>query len=200
MARIDDGFPTFFDFGGSGSSWADQGVTGGTAPLMWEKTVTPPGIQAGGETDTTTMRNLTWRTRSPKKLKTLSNMSGSCAYDTKVFDATDGMLKYIGVNQRIRATFPDGSTVEFWGWLDEFTPDSVSEGEQPTASFTIIASNHNGTTKVTGTETPPTYVAATITGANEYMERKAAIDEIEAQYKQPEDKPTGKKKKEDTDL
>jgi hypothetical protein len=186
MARIDDGFPTFFDFGGSSTTFVPGGVTGGTSPLMWEKTVTPPGIQAGGETDTTTMRNTTWRTRSPKKLKTLSNMSGSCAYDTKVYDPTEGMLKYIGINQQIQATFPDGSQYLFWGWLDEFTPDSISEGEQPTASFTIIASNHNGTTKVTGVETPPKYTAPTTTGSELYAAYKAHADEVESRYTKPE--------------
>jgi hypothetical protein len=110
-------------------------------------------------------------------------MSGTAAYDTAIYDETDGMLAYIGVNQQIRITYPDGSTVVFWGWLDEFTPDSITEGEQPTASFTIIASNHNGTDKTTGVETPPKYTAPTATGKADYDNKKARADEIEAQYK-----------------
>lgn len=128
MARIDDGFATLITFSEN------------SAVSFYEKTVTPPGVEGGGEVDTTTMRNTAWRTRSPKKLKTLSNGSITVAYDVAVFDEIVAM---VNVNQLITVTFPDGETLSFWGWLDSFKPGEIQEGEQPTAEIEIIPSNQN---------------------------------------------------------
>jgi hypothetical protein len=117
-----------------------------------EKTVTPPGIDGGGENDTTTMRNEAWRTRQPKSLKTLSEFSMTCAYDPVLYDS---ILAMVNVNQQITVTFPDESEVEFWGWLNAFTPNEVSEGEQPTAEIAVIPSNQDNS----GVEQPPVYTA-----------------------------------------
>ena len=140
MARIDDGFATLISFA------EDSDVQ------MWEKEVTPPGVSGGGENDTSTMHNTAWRTRAPKGLITLSECSFSAAYDPAVYDEIVAM---VNVNQLITITFPDASTVAFWGWLDEFTPGANVEGEQPTADVTIIPSNQNGS----GVETAPVYSA-----------------------------------------
>ena len=128
MGRIDDGFATLISFD------ADSDVQ------MWEKEVTPPGVSGGGENDTSTMRNTAWRTRAPKGLITLSESSFSAAYDPAVFDEIVAM---VNVNQEITITFPDNSTLVFWGWIDEFTPGANVEGEQPTADVTIIPSNQD---------------------------------------------------------
>ena len=128
MARMDDGFSTTITF-------ADY-----PSVSLWEKEVTPPGVAGGGENDTTTMRNTTWRTKSPKQLKTLSECSFVAAYDPAVYD---DIVSMVNVNQQITVTFPDDTTLVFWGWLDEFTPARSVEGEQPTAEITIIPSNQN---------------------------------------------------------
>jgi len=140
MARIDDGFATLITFS------EDSDVS------FWEKEVTPPGMSGGGENDTTTMRNTLWRTRAPKSLITLTESTLVAAYDPAVYDS---ILSMINVNQQITITFPDDSTLVFWGWLDEFTPGNVVEGEQPTATVKIIPSNQNGS----GVETAPIYTA-----------------------------------------
>ncbi len=140
MARIDDGFATLIDFS------LDSAVQ------MWEKEVTPPGVSGGGENDTSTMRNTAWRTRAPKGLKTLTNSSLTVAYDPAVYDEIIAMCN---VNQAITLTFADDSTLVFWGWIDEFTPNAVVEGEQPTAEVTIIPSNQNDA----GAEVAPDYTA-----------------------------------------
>lgn len=141
MARIDDGFATLIEFA------EDSDVQ------MWEKEVTPPGVSGGGENDTSTMRNTTWRTRAPKGLITLSEASFSAAYDPAVYDE---IIAMVNVNQEITITFPDNSTLVFWGWIDEFTPGANVEGEQPTADITIIPSNQNAA----GAEIAPVYAAA----------------------------------------
>jgi len=140
MSRLDDGFSTLITF-----SLA--------TPAFYEKSVTPPSIEAGGENDTTTMRNTTWRTKAPKLLKTLGECSGTAAYDPVVYN---DIVTMIGQNQLITITFSDGASLAFWGWLDAFTPGESVEGEQPTADFTIICSNQNDS----GVETAPVYTAA----------------------------------------
>jgi len=128
MPRIDDGYQTL--------------ITLANDPTLkiYEKEVTPPGYQGGGPIDTTTMRNETLRTASPKSLKTLSPMTIVAAYETEAYaDLRD----QINENQLITVTFPDGASLHFWGWVDEFTPGALTEGEQPTATVTIIPSNHD---------------------------------------------------------
>lgn len=141
MPRIDDGFATL--------------ITLANVPSIafYEKEVTPPGVQGGGENDTTTMRNTAWRTKAPKKLKTLSECSAVVSYDPAVYD---DVVAQCQVNQLITITFPDGATLDFWGWLDEFTPNSHKDGEQPTANAKFIPSNQNDS----GVETAPVFTPA----------------------------------------
>ena len=141
MARIDDGHSTTITFG-----------TADTV-LLWEKEVTPPGMEGGGANDTTTMLNSAWRTKAPKKLVSLTDASMVVAYDPAFLD---DVLSMINVNQLVTITFPDGSTWEFWGWLDTFVPNANTEGEQPTAQCTIIPSNQH----TSGSEVAPVYTAA----------------------------------------
>ena len=142
MARLDDGFSTTIGF-------ADL-----PAVKFYEKTITPPGVSGGGENDTTTMLNTTWRTKAPKKLKSLTTSSITVAYDAAVYDDIVG-ANGINNNQLITITYPDASTFAFYGWIDEFTQNEITEGEQPTAECTIICSNQTDA----GVETAPVYTA-----------------------------------------
>lgn len=142
--RLKDGFPTFISF-------ALINNIG-----FWEISVKPFGMDAGGPNDTTTMRNTRLRTRQPKKLITSTSMTGKCAYDPQV---KTQLFSILGINGEMTITYPDGSTETAWGWLDKFEPDEIVEGAQPTASFTIEASNENNA----GTETAPTQTSATTT-------------------------------------
>lgn len=141
MARIDDGYQTLVNFA------ADETVK------FWEKSVTPPGMDGGGETDTTTMLNTTYRTRNPKALVTMTNAKMTVSYDPEIYSE---ILSLINVNNLITITFPDGSTLAFWGWLNSFTPGECAEGEQPTAEIEIIPSNQNAS----GVETAPVHTPA----------------------------------------
>jgi len=136
MSILTDGYQTTVSFAGAGSQ---------IDVYLYEKEVTPPGYAGGGANDATTMRNTTWRTNLPKSLKTLTNMTFTGAYNPDVYDE---ILEAVNVNQEITVTFPDGSTLVFWGWLDEFTPNALVEGEQPTASVTIIPSNWDGSAEI----------------------------------------------------
>lgn len=98
---------------------------------LYEKEITPPNIAGGGPIETTTMRNIAWRTSAPKQLKQMGQITTTCAYATDSFPV---LFAQIGINQRMTVSFPDGSSLRLWGWLDEFTPSSFKEGEQPTAT------------------------------------------------------------------
>lgn len=145
--RLDDGFSTIITFS--------------EAPTvkLYEKDVTPPGMTGGGPIDTTTMRNVAWRTNAPKQLKSLTTISTTVAFAT---DAIPVMFGVINVLQQITITFPDGSTITFWGWVDEFTPGAFTEGEQPTATVSIQPSNRDSD----GNEAPPVYAAGAGTGTD----------------------------------
>lgn len=136
--RLDDGFSTL--------------ITLANLPTvhLYEKEVTPPGFDLGGPIDTTTMRNANWRTSAARQLKTLTQVQATVAYAT---DALEDILAQLGVSQLVTVTFPDGSSLEFYGWIEQFTPSAHKEGEQPTAAITIHPSNRDAL----GAESAPVY-------------------------------------------
>lgn len=140
MAYLTDGHPTLLTFS------EDSTV------LFRVKEMTPPGIDGGGSIDVTTMSNETWRTFMPKALKTLTESSLTVQYDPAIYD---DILTMLQVNQSITVTFPDESTLVFWGWVDKFAPERLVEGEMPTATITIVPSNRNDS----DVETAPVYSA-----------------------------------------
>ena len=144
MAWLNDGFSTTIYF---------QNAPSGATLYIQETTVTPPGIDMGGENDTTTMRNTAWRTRQPKQLKTLSEFTSTCKYDPAAYSQ---LLAMLGDNTIVVVTFPDNSTLRFWGWLDKFVPNEIVEGEMATAVITVIPSNQDDS----GNEVAPVYQAA----------------------------------------
>jgi len=138
--RLDDGFSTIITFD--------------LAPSirLFEKDVTPPGYTAGGPIETTTMRNIAYRTSAPRQLKSLTQITATVAYATS---ALEDIWAMIGVNQLITVTFPDESTLEFFGWIEEFTAATHTEGEQPTASLVVQPGMRNPD----GDEVAPIYTA-----------------------------------------
>lgn len=136
--RLDDGFATYITFENL------------PAVKLFEKEVNPPGVSGNGPIDTTTMRNSNWRTMAPKVLLTMPQISATVAYAT---DAIPLLWAQVGINQPIIVTMPDGSTLHFWGWIEEFVPGANVEGEQPTASLTIQPSLRNAL----GAEVAPAY-------------------------------------------
>ena len=132
MGKMEDGFPTKITFSGAGSQ---------VDVYLFEKEVTPPGLAGGGAIDTTTMRNSVYRTAQPKSLIGMTPCSFVGAYDPDLYTE---VLTAINVNQEMVLTFPDDSTLTFWGWLDEFQPNALVEGEMPTANVTVIPSNWDG--------------------------------------------------------
>lgn len=105
--------------------------------------VTPPPLVGGGAIPQSTMENTAWHTDAPKALKRLGPSSMTVAYDPEAY-ASGEIPDMLNENQLITYEFPDGDTLQFWGWLDEFTPGEHVEGERPEAEITIIPSLLNG--------------------------------------------------------
>ncbi len=142
MAYITDGYQTLISFA------LAPGI------LFKEKEVQPPGLDSNGEVDTTTMRNIRWRTKQPKHLITATDVNFKASYDPAVFQTIINDL--IGKNNILSVLFPDGSVVEVWGWLDKFVPDTNKEGEFPLADCVFHCSNQDNN----NVEQPPIYNAA----------------------------------------
>jgi hypothetical protein len=141
MTFLKDGYQTLYTFSVNPSVY------------FKERSVTPPGLDGGDEVDTTTMRNTRWRTRQPRALITLTESNTTVSYDPAIYD---DILDLINVNQLITITFPDGSTLAFWGWLRTFTPGENAEGEFPSATVNITPSNQDDS----GNEVDPVFTPA----------------------------------------
>lgn len=131
--KLDDGFPTKIAFA------RDPDVS------LWEIGVTPPGIDGGDPIDTTTMHNVTWRTMSPRQLKTLTPFSFRAAYDPVVYTSIVELINEPGA---ITVHLPDGSKLDFYGFLQTFEPDEHAEGEFPEASCAICPTNYDPVNRV----------------------------------------------------
>ena len=108
---------------------------------FWEKTVTPPGIDTGDPIDVSTMHNTEWRTMYTRKLKTLTPSTVTAAYDPQIYTA---LIAIMGINDVITITFPDGSTIAFYGIVQTAEPGDNAEGEQPEMTITITPTNIDG--------------------------------------------------------
>jgi hypothetical protein len=146
-------------YGGTGSGTL-QGMPDGfpvkitLASLMgaslWNKDLKPVGLDGGEPIDTTTMYNSELHTYAPRILVKATAVDLNCTYLASSYSA---ILAQLNVNQEITITFPDESTLVFWGWLQKFEPSDMKEGDQPMAKVTIFPSF----TDTSGAEVLPTW-------------------------------------------
>lgn len=115
-------------------------VTFASAPTvaLWEKAVQPPGIDGGDMVEQTTMHSLVWREMAPRTLKTLTEGKMTCAYDPVCFTT---LVAIVNVETVITITFPDASTVAFFGVMTKFEPAENKDGDQPTANVNFVPTN-----------------------------------------------------------
>lgn len=112
---------------------------------LWEITVKPPGIDSGDAIDITTMHNTTWRTMASRALKTLTESTLTFAIDPDVYNQANAI---IGVEGAMTAHYPDGSTLDFYGFLKNIDPAEHKEGEMPVYSGTITPTNYDPVNRV----------------------------------------------------
>lgn len=140
--KLDDGYRTLVTFA------LDTNLE------IWEKSVTPPGLDGGDEIDTTTMHNDRWRTNAPRALIRMTPFSMTCAYDPTVYTAA---LSLVNRETTITVRYPDGSTLAFYGFLKTLEPGELVEGTQPEMTVTVVPTNQDPTT---GAEEDPVLVSA----------------------------------------
>ena len=113
---------------------------------FWEKTTQPPGMEGGDPIDITTMHNSTWRTMAPRSLITLTPFTVTAGYDPNVYNnILNNLLNQSG---SITVHFPDGSTLDFYGYLQTFEPQANAEGTHPECNITIVPTNYDPTNDV----------------------------------------------------
>jgi len=140
--KLGDGYQSLIAFA------ADADVS------LWEKTVTPPGVDGGDSVDTSTMHNTTYRTKAARTLKEMTDAGMSCAYDPKVYDQ---LIALVNVETSITVYFSDGSSIDFFGYLRSVSFAECAEGTQPECTVVIACTNTDPTS---GVETGPNYNTA----------------------------------------
>ncbi len=108
---------------------------------VFEKTVTPWGMDRGEKIDQTTMHTVAYRTAWPKSLSEVTDIQATCAYSVRALRTLDIM---IGINQSITITYPDFRQSSIWGFLRSFITAEHKEGEQPEINLVICATNIDG--------------------------------------------------------
>jgi len=119
---------------------------------LWEKSVQPPSMDGGDPIDVTTQHNTTYRTKAASALIDVGETTHTVGYDPAVYDQ---IIAILNTETTITITFPDGSTLAYYGFLRTFEPSDLSEGEFPEASITITPTNRDSS----GTEEAPVYTA-----------------------------------------
>jgi hypothetical protein len=112
-----------------------------------EKTVTPPGMEGGDPIPVTTMHNTTWRTFRARDLITLTPITVVAAYDPDVY-SDDQVQSVINLETNMTLEFPDGSDLDFFGFVQNWMPSENSEGVQPEGTMTIVPTCYDPTNDV----------------------------------------------------
>jgi hypothetical protein len=123
-----------------------------TRVTFTEVSLTPPGVDSGGVNNVTTHANTAWQTFAPKALKTLTPLTMVVNYDSAAYGE---IIAAVGANELFTVTFPDTSTLAFWGTLTSFQPGDMNAeaDEDPTATVTLTPTLRNAS----GVETAPAY-------------------------------------------
>ena len=138
--KLRDGFASFITFGSR------------PAITLWEKSITPPGLDGGPKVDQTTMFNVMRITSAPQVLYEVTDGSMKVAYDPASYI---DVISRINQPDTITQTWRDGSTLADYGYLQSFKPDPLERGKQPEATVTFVFTGAD----LTGVEWAPTITA-----------------------------------------
>lgn len=137
MALLRDGFKTLIGF---------QLLPGAGGTDYHEVELALPEIDGRGGIDQTSMRNTVYTTEIPKYLVTFGEFRGTFMYSAAFYVGLTGLLNR---NQLLSIQLPDGTVLQFWGWVSKATPSSLKEGERPTLDVTFRVSNLNSSCQET---------------------------------------------------
>lgn len=105
---------------------------------LFEKMVTPPGIETGELTELTNQHNSIWKTYAPQGLLRLTDMSFTAGYDPSVYYS---IRTVAGKNQGVTLWWPNTDSLAFYGVLRSFVPGQMQQGQPPEATVTISPTN-----------------------------------------------------------
>lgn len=123
---------------------------------LWPKGFTPPGADGGDAIDITTQVNVRVKTKAARTLYMSPDLKLTVAFDPKtLYQCTNSMI-----NQEGSCTFywPDGSYLDFYGYLQKFEPKELKEGEHPEADVTVVMTNWDPVNKI---EVEPVFTEVT---------------------------------------
>jgi len=112
---------------------------------LWEKDVKPPSLDGGEPVEQTTQHNVLWETMAPRSLIKMGPVTFKAAYDPNMYNS---LLALINVETTCTETFPDGSTLAYYGFLNKVEPEDVTIGKQPEVNVTVIVTNWDFVNKV----------------------------------------------------
>ena len=129
-------------------------IAAAPAVKLYERETTPPMLDGGGPIESTSMRNVSVRTKDPKTLVGHGDIVATVMYATEAYFA---IAQIINTPTTISVQWPDGAIAQFDGYVDKFAPSGHSEGNLPTAVITMVVTNRHPTT---GNETVPSFTPA----------------------------------------
>lgn len=116
-------------------------VTIGVDPdiSVWEKTITPPGLDQGDMIDTTTQHNADGvRSMAFRAFTTITEGSMEVGFNENYLTQIKSV---IGVNTTLTFTLPNLGTIAAFGGVRTFEPTGLTDGEHPTATMALAITN-----------------------------------------------------------
>ncbi len=105
---------------------------------FWEKTTKPPTIDGGEAIDQTTQHNVTAKVQRSRVLLNYTPITFKATYDPAVITQIRALCNVEGA---ITESFPDGSTLDYFGFLQKAEFDELAEGVLPECTITIVPTN-----------------------------------------------------------
>jgi len=109
-------------------SLVNQGIT------LYEKNVTPPGVEGGDPINITTNDNGDFMSFAPRSRKQRTAAQAEVTYDDTDLDALEAAVDQ---SDDILVVWPDDTTKLDSGWVRSVIANQTQEGEQPTANITF---------------------------------------------------------------
>lgn len=108
---------------------------------IWEIDPGLPTIQGGDPINHTTQHNTTCHTKSPRALIDYEPFNVTGAYDPKLYTTLRTSL----INQpgSITRHLPDGTTIDFFGYVKAASFDPHVNGELPIVTLEVVPTNYD---------------------------------------------------------
>lgn len=112
---------------------------------IWEKTIKLPSIDMGDPIDITTQWNETWITVVSAALAAFGEIVIVGSFDPVAYSQ---IIAIKGVNSSVTIHLPDGSTIDFWGYVKKAEGPDAKKKEQPDMTVTVQPTNWDPTNRV----------------------------------------------------